>query len=1073
MADVLVEEPEYHGSLVAFEGPRDIISTQLRLLPTSPKLLVLPPVQSFFSKENTGSLFDVRSHILETHEACDARTEIARTFLRGSRPDNKRLVFLNGGTASAHMSCITAISQHETNGDIAAAETMYNQLIQHGVAGLKRQVRPKKGSGSISSVDGIIETDGEDDEGLDDPISKAMRAADRLDRETAFLQDTHEIDLTITTRPRSMSVPARPVTDDLENAAPFYLFRATENNSKTPLYGAQEQERLAHVEARQSMMTARDPLSPSFGEAQAISHFTPTSTPGSPYAKFESMPGSPVLLGEARLVDIRPSMAPHHKRIRSVDRIYATAIRNQDISLCNFPPSVLAKLEEPQSTLDSTHKQEDDSLSKRPILRSNFYSNSPYPTSFKTNKTLVRKKSPPALNLEIKDVKQPASYAIQGMDPGRNGACLVTQDDPGRNMSTKRTGNTNSFLNLGDELEIDINRPFETVLPLTEDLVIHFKCEETEPKLEAMVQAFRDGTYPGSTTSLIREPKEDTQRLDKPIAIDTTRELAEQDTQDSQDTIQESTPIHQSSDDYDPFAYYMNPRSSITYSSKQDSGRQSQATVLVSTPPTPAQTPPPEIDTPPKRAFHDFDIKACKTAVCVQNSLRSILNLYFPPENMGYQQFNFPMLPELSSFWRPVFREIVSEGPKTTRKIDLILAIGAQKRVDKELLNAISGSLEKLGREPNGKSRSGRLDLRYLIASTMQAFTSQPLTSQTQDNPFSNPFLLATLIIPHLETYIAAHTSTRFLILEYPADYLSTILALQHLIGVDLLKIAGIIDAEASESKPHRIYKQQVLYASTHPTTTAARNGACATLLTPKGSKSGLAATEGMCATQPSFSKANFILTSTATESEIASLIATIWRILVDISTAYIPNNTKAPDLHSNPPHYYPSPSSSMYSDEQYTPLFRAAVMLGFAPAPEQQQQQQQQQIQQQRSARSNYVSSGTTADLPPPTQRPITPISSSQASITGSFQGTPAPRTPRTAHNQRNKLRHLLGREVPTASNDGTAAGYSDLDGEEEEDDDGPLTAEERKYMPLWSNQGVPRKGNTRKALKWLGLTG
>ncbi|KAI1431727.1 hypothetical protein GGR50DRAFT_697703 [Xylaria sp. CBS 124048] len=1082
MADELVDETsEYHGSVIAFEGPRDILSTQLRLLPSSPKLLVLPPVQSFFSKENAGSAFDARSHILETHEACDARTEIARTFLKGSKPDNKRLVFLNGGTASAHISCIYAISRYETNGDIVAAETLYNELIQNGLASLKRQIKSR--AEMDSRHDGVNGVNGEDDGGLDDPISKAMRAADRLDRETAFLQESHELDLTVMSRPRSMSVPARYLAEDLEKIAQFHPFNGGDSNQETPRPGARGLDEVQAGERRDKTATGNQSTDPSAElgspkESNPDDIFSPTS------AKFDSVPGSPVMLGEARLVDIRPSIHSRHRRIRSFDRIYATAITNQDISLCNFPPSVFAKLEERQGPTQSNPQKGEDNTSKKPILRSNFYSASPSPSPIfvKPNRTLVRKKTPPPLNLEMAEPKQPtASHAIQGIDPGRDDPHLIRHDDssesntPGSN--TEHTASASgSFLNLGDEFEKGHNKSFEAVLPLTEDLVIHFKSEETEPKLQDMIQAFRSGTHPSADMST-QPPgsKGDVGRLDTTNSRGITQPI-EQDTPGSEQHMQECSPLQQC-DDYDPFAYYLQgPRSSITYSSKHDSARQSQATVVVSTPPTPAQTPPPppEINPKPQKIFYEFDIRGCKTAVCIQNSLRSILNIYFPPENIGYHQFNFPLLPELSSFWRPVFREIPSGGPKVTRKIDLILAIGAQKRVDKELLTTISGALEKLGRDSNGKSRSGRIDLRYLIANAMQAFTSQPLTSQSQDNPFSNPFLLATLILPHLETYIAAHAATRFLILEYPADHLSTVLALQNLIGVDLLKIAGIVDSEPNEPKSHWNYKQ----TASHTHTTSAG------ILTPQGSKSKLDNSEKICAQQqqqPSFSRVNFLLTSTATEFEIATLIASVWRILVDISSSYIPNNNttnKSHDTNSSgsSSFYPPSSPTSIYSEDQYAPLIRAAVMLGFVPAPEEQLARQQRQQQQQRFApRPNYVSSGTHADLPlplplPTQHRPVTPASSSKAST--SIHNSS--RTPRSTRTRRNKLRHLLGQEIElTDDDDGVFDGGQEGEDDyyEEEEDEGRLAAEERKYMPLWRSRGVPRRGNTSKALKWLGL--
>ncbi|KAI0874820.1 hypothetical protein GGS24DRAFT_457851 [Hypoxylon argillaceum] len=1077
MADIAVETSQYHGSLVAFEGPSDIISTQLRLLPNSPKILILPPIQYFTRENEISSPFDARLQILKTHEACDVRTETARKFLRESTPDNKRLVFMDGGTASAQLTCISAISKYETNGDDIKAEIIFNELIQDGIAGLKRQGTSQLDIGIISKADAATDKDGQGDVVLDDPISKAMRAADALDLETAFLQDTYEPDIITTIRPRSTSVPALPVADGLQNAAPFYIFGPTEGMQTAPLAGAAGQGSLLDVEKWRTMTASEDQLSDpntipkspvAISEPHPYDRLRPTSAVGPSHPIVESMPSSPALLGEAFVVDLRSPVPRAHKRIKSVDQMYATAIRNQDISLCNLPQSTSAKPEEHLFTPNNPQEKETDSP-RKPTLRSNFYSEKSYPTFGKPSKTIVRKCLPSPLNLETKGPQQPVPYVSPSLHLGTNLVHQDTPTEPALNTPELGIGNVNSSLYSGDNFELDANEPFQTVLPIVEDLVIHFKGEENYPKLEAMIQAFKQGTYPVSMPPLLLEPKGGMDQLGTPTTVGSRLNSDAGDIRDRQEVIQEPIPIY-SPDEYDPYASHGNylgpPTTSLL---KQDLGSQPQKTVTVSNPPTLAQTPPPSINTSLDRVFHDFDIRECKTAVCIQNSLRSILNVYFPSENIGYHQFKFPLLPELSSFWRPVFREIPTGNSKATRKIDLILAIGAQRSVDRGLLGTISGSLEKLGREPNGASRSGRLDLRYLIANTMQAFTSQPLANQTQDNPFTNPLLLATLIVPHLETYIAAHSGTRFLILDYPGEYLSTVLALQHLIGVDLLKVAGIIDAEAGSPKSHRGYTKSVSRTTAPSVVSSTSKGTSAMLLSPKRSRTRLNTAEKTRAPQPSFSKANFILTSTATESEIATLISTIWKILIDISPSYIPENMEGSNwkhkLYNTPP----SPPSLFHPKNKDAPFLRAAVMLGFIPSPEDEQHHQTQP--------PNYVSIGTHTDLPTPIQRPITPAKSFRASAAETFPSSPSirtPRTPRSAQTQRNKLRHLLGQDPSVFTTSGGAETeevtlYYDY---EDEDDNALFAAEERKYMPLWSNQGGPRKGNSRKALKWLGLS-
>lgn len=355
------------------------------------------------------------------------------------------------------------------------------------------------------------------------------------------------------------------------------------------------------------------------------------------------------------------------------------------------------------------------------------------------------------------------------------------------------------------------------------------------------------------------------------------------------------------------------------------------------------------------------------------------------------------------------------------------------------------------------------ISIRYLIANSMQAFTSQPLANQTHDNPFTNPLLLATLIIPHLETYIATHSSTRFLILEYPAEYLSTVLALQHLIGVDLFKVAGIVDAEAGSPKSHLSHKKPEVHTTTNPPATS---GASPKLLVPKKPKSNLKSSEGARMPHPSFSKANFIITSTATEYEIATLISAVWRILIEISSSYVPRDVSGSSLECDSSTRLPPSLSVIHPKEQYAPLLRAATILGFVPSAD---SDRSQQPQQERGIRSDYVSSGTYADLPTRVQRPVTPARSIKAETFRS-----SPRTPKLPQNQRNRIRQFLGPNAATFSGaEDPEAGEAILYYDAEDDDAySQFTADERRYMPLWNTQGGPRKGNSRKAMKWLGIT-
>lgn len=337
----------------------------------------------------------------------------------------------------------------------------------------------------------------------------------------------------------------------------------------------------------------------------------------------------------------------------------------------------------------------------------------------------------------------------------------------------------------------------------------------------------------------------------------------------------------------------------------------------------------------------------------------------------------------------------------------------------------------------------------------MQSFTAQPLVNQTGDNPLTNPLLLATLIIPHLDTYIATHHETRFLVLEYSPQYLSTVLYLQKLVGDQLLKVAGILDSEAGEpralprprfSSPAQDKNPDNRMSSFTPNGTIMR-ATCS--LSTLGKPASPRTTE----TSP-FSKANFLLTSPATDSEVATFLSTIWKTLIDVSDFYIPDDApRLPKLHTHRIRKDMQLAQSRFEpDGSQGPLANAAIMMGFkAPSV------------------SSLATGRGEKPYPPMPARPASPVKSSRSSIAETVRTM---RTTRSIKSQRNKFRALLRREGELDADQATikADNESYLDFDDDDDDD-RLAEDERKYVPLFLHQMEARKGNTRKALKWLGL--
>ncbi|KAH6657679.1 hypothetical protein BKA67DRAFT_532874 [Truncatella angustata] len=1044
---------DYHGSIVALEGARDTVAIQLRLLPSSPKILVLPPLHYFIKDEESDSPFDARTYILSIHEACDTRVEMAHAFLRDSSVDNKRLVFLNGGTASAQMDCIKTISQQMVKPDIIRAEDAFSEVVRHGVAGLSKKVHKSVRGQSqrarmLQTNDTVV-----GDTHHSDRLSEAMRAAEALDNDTASLQSSTDMDLTITNRQRNTSILPCPLVDACETSASFCFFGATHNDgdpdavhttskkllcdSNVPFHNSAPEALPEDVsKPRQSPMTDRS--SPS-GRGESDTPL-PCQSPAihdgglSPQdTVFSSLPNTPVIYGEACLFDVRASpkqrAARQHKRIRSVDRVYAGTIRNQDISITNLDQSLVSLADsEHYSTINAP-----DLFSVRNLpLRSKFHNEIQRATFVKPKTTRIRRPPPVPLDLSKSSLQQrPCLYVDKGTSPDKLhsnekasvGTCYVDRGVDAADDS--------SLYSVDSGLGADV--AFETVLPMYEDLVIHLSNENRDVHLDSVIRGFKKGTYPISMPPLLEETESDI------------------------GASPESTPTQGSSPEMERQIYNDNTCDpSISYDnylrsqkSLAASGRRNQHEVVTANaPPTPARTPSPGV-LAPEKGFHEFSTDDSATAVSVQNSLRSVLNIYFSPDEPGYQHFSFPLLPELSSMWKPIFREAEPDNQmKEKRRLDLILAIGAQKSVPRELISPLTSSLEQLGTKRNGVTRSGRLDLRYLIASAMQSYTSQPLTKQTQDNPFTNPLLLATLMVPHLETYLAAHSETRFLLLEYPPGHLSTILALQQLVGADTLKIVGILDAESPEQKSiSKVPKPTgISIHLTKPSISDMSETSTRTSKTVVLSESSPKYTEGS-----SFSKANFLLTSSATGSEIATLISAVWKILIDISLFYVPEDEPRPATgrgsqrdYESEKDFYDQPPQIPASE--YAPFASAKAMMSFQSSPE------------RPSAKEKN----------PP--MPARTKSKQKATRSTSVKSS---RTANSVKSNRTILHRMLTQEAAAADTNNlklrppTRSSHFDLS----EDEDGRFYQDERKYMPLFTQKPDIRKGNSRKALKFLGL--
>lgn len=1038
------------GSIVAFEGHPETVSTHLRLLPTSPQILILPSVQCYLPTDDKQQPAQVHEFIQKAHDAVKARNDAARAFLQSATPANKRLVFMSGGSPSAQCLCIRHIMKHETEGDDTEAEAMFNFLVKDGLMGLESQ--SNKWYGNPQPLDDQAEEteqanpapigqrlelappvslrrpkstlplqrSGLSTQSDEDPTTRAMRAAEALDRQTESLQPSNDLDLTLasqrrSSRRRSVSLPMYGYSDNFGDNAPFYVFGSRPTNGRISFEGTAHDDHRPKptVTSRFSVTDDEDdslnlPPLTAFGVPnQAAScvgeSYGPTflhtfDTETLSKADMTDLHSSAgVVFGEAPSAGLRPRK-PSVTRVRSLDRMYIEADE------APLSPKSQAQAPEPASTARRMSfvkaSDEPDSTSSRPSL-----SGSP-------RELLLRPKN--------SDVVQLSPVPVD-----------------------KKRG-AKSYVDRGTDIEAEAKKsqvPFVPVLPMTEDLVVHLREEVPDALLERVFNSFREGNYP----VLSHSPSPDGSEADSASGhlpstpnSDSSQE-SDDDDASSQSSSTQGEPTVASpamdTDEYDPFAYMNKHQTALN---------PARLPVKVKRPPTPERTPAASVMDTPDGKFHEFRIVGDQTPVAVQNTLRSTLNTYFPPDVHGYHQFSFALLPELEGLWSPIFRDASPGSPRANnRRMDQIVAIGSQKGVKREFSSSIIGLLDKLGSKASGVSRSGRLDLRYLLANAIQAFTSQPLASQASDNPFQNPYLLATLILPHLETYLALHSEVRYLLLEYPPEHLSTILALQKLVGVDLMKVAQIVDSKSTDLGPFTHIRGESI---------GSENKGDRTLGKPVG-----AATNGD-PLDADVSKANFLLTSEASSTGISNFIATVGKILMGVSQFYAPEETRLTPAASPEPSSRdtaadnggtklkarPSVLSSRFSNygKLHNSATAAAIAASAAAAPA--------------TDRSSRVASSSPLGSSP-TEKPQRP-----ASIAETVRSSRTGRSTLRPGNRASRFQHLR----PTTS-DG-AESFMTFDPADDSDYD----MEERRLMPMFMQKPSKKpKPNTRKALKFLGL--
>jgi hypothetical protein len=673
-------EPEYVGKLVSLEGDTEAIDTQLRLLPPSQKILILPTLRDVSLSSNKDT-FKARTIIRDVHRAFTERTETARTFLRSSTKTQPRLVIANGGSVNARTTCISKIAS-TVNGDIEEAERIFGEIVKDGLAGLMKQddVDQENTTTADEDVD-----DAKVPEDAEHPTVRAMKAADSLDRETEDLQPD----------------PIRSVSPGLENAVDSdamdsSVAAVTETINgmlKKTLRPSSKGDNIVRtvltVPSRSRRFTVEEKRT-TFGPQYSISTPATASTLGPVQASEDieekdddlefaspgaesmfSVPATPAVYAEALLVDVgTPTKAV--RKTQSVDMFYPNSSR---------------LLVPPLAPIPLKHTASDYHLraSNTPVRNGDTWQTLPRTTFVKASQTTIRRS--PTLSSSIRSnsssiqTAPPCVYVDRGED-----AFSCTVDEP--------------------------EEPFVPIFPITEDLIIHLVDDNANALLESVINSYKEGRYPIMSTLAESSQLPEEEPSSIPVSHERDQKALRP---ESYLTAETDDMGYERRHDYDPYEDSYPPDIKRQWPPMPRTVRLDSLDSSVG-PPTPTLTPPPApLSNGVAEKFIDFSPTNPNNAINVQNSLRQLLSLHVPAGENAYTQYYYPVAPEADRLWKPVFRNDQSTIiGNNGRNVDQIIALGCEDGVKKDFFFQISGQVEKLGTKRDGLNRSGKLDIRYL-----------------------------------------------------------------------------------------------------------------------------------------------------------------------------------------------------------------------------------------------------------------------------------------------------------------------------------------------------------------------
>ncbi|CAK7263289.1 hypothetical protein SEPCBS57363_000488 [Sporothrix epigloea] len=944
--------PQYSGIILALEGrTQDALEIQLRLLPSSPHILVLPSLQEYlevdcqdvvsFAPSNSStsyvscapssyasskpkthtSAFDARHYVRSVYAAATARQAIVLNFLENDNicgeihetiTPPQKTVFLNGGTATSHALCIEAIREHDAaaGGSLERAALIFDKLVGNGFAGLRdepavpsMQERSRLNVAAEDGDEGVIDED-------DSPMTKAMRAADALDRKTKSLQpNTHIFDPTITNKPRSRSL-------------------------SLPVYG--EDSALLNVDCQQnraspSNLESRGDITGAVSNVHNLLQLEDSTN--------QSASSTPATNGSViRSVSLGPS--------------------SRGRTICRRPFCARSQFDDTKAALRENDMGET-------LCYHQCHQSQPQRARSLERKLLALTNNN-ALGVNMDHFFSASSRETSSVRPQPSSSNRLKARASGKDMSTSRNS-----IDCSTGVSPNGTVIYEPFLSLFEDIVIRFdddvesstlKCTSA---LDLAIQRFQDtetarrNRHDNVTAQNVhsKQTVENVQSLlgrrtissalpETPVSSSHSYSSSTSSTASSSRARTTADPIASTSsvDDYDPFApheYNAGPQPPLHFKSPLAKQQRAPQSIETPDPLTPARSPSPTqlVDDEPDDSstrFHVLATAKFSSILALHNALRSFLSTFLSQEltrssSVGETDAENTVENPISdiffstpgsasnNLWVPLFEtahQTRAKEQSNVRAANFVLAIGSQHDVPFDLMSRITGRLDALGCQSDlGITRGGRLDLRYLIANAMQTLKAQrawsyekcadlsslnwlatSMSSSTSLSSTRASYALATLIIAQLDLYLRScptsspsPSAARLFLLDYPSELLPVVLALRQLMGQNMAQVATVI----ADSDPQ--YQKDDCHQSFQALPQA-----------PLSSQSKLfsSLTYKPPSKEPLYKDADYLLTSAAGGIDIAKFVAAVRKkLLLSVMLAPVAIPTAANTVEATFPH--------------------------------------------------------------------------------------------------------------------------------------------------------------------------